>query len=77
MTEPKKNFTIAFGSCNNQLLANKLWDPISLNDPDVFIWAGDIIYADTYNIDFLKENYALLKTNEAYKNFVVTGAPPG
>lgn len=69
MTEPKKNFTIAFGSCNNQLLVNKLWDPISLNDPDVFIWAGDIIYADTYNIDFLKENYALLKNNEAYKNF--------
>jgi hypothetical protein len=29
------NFTIAFGSCDNQEIENKLWDEILKNDPDV------------------------------------------
>jgi alkaline phosphatase D len=40
-------FTIAFGSCNKHDLKNKLWDDVLAARPDLWIWAGDIVYADT------------------------------
>ncbi|MDP6922929.1 MAG: alkaline phosphatase family protein, partial [Lutibacter sp.] len=35
------DFTIAFGSCNNQHLTNVLWPEIEKNHPNVWIWGGD------------------------------------
>lgn len=71
-TQPTtSDFTIAFGSCNKSSLNNPLWDDIVSAKPDVWIWGGDIIYADTDNRKKLKEmyleqdnveGYALLKT---------------
>jgi len=43
----KLDYTIAFGSCNKQFLENKLWDDIIEQQPDVWIWGGDNVYADT------------------------------
>lgn len=37
---------IAFGSCNEQGLHNKLWPIIEKRDPLAFIWGGDAIYED-------------------------------
>lgn len=51
------DFTIAFGSCNKTSVHNPLWDDIVLTKPDVWIWGGDIIYADTDNREKLKEMY--------------------
>lgn len=65
------DFTLAFGSCNKSNLHNPLWDDIIASKPDVWIWGGDIIYADTDNRGKLREmyleqdnvaGYALLKT---------------
>lgn len=65
------DFTIAFGSCNKSNANNPLWDDILAAQPDVWIWGGDIIYADTDNRKKLREmyleqdsveGYALLKT---------------
>lgn len=39
---------VAFGSCNRDELPQPLWEPIAAQDPDLFIWAGDNIYADWY-----------------------------
>ncbi|GKY98189.1 hypothetical protein MPSEU_000776700 [Mayamaea pseudoterrestris] len=39
---------IAFGSCNNQDLTNKLWPVITSRSPTAFIWGGDAIYADEH-----------------------------
>jgi hypothetical protein len=36
---------LAFGSCNNQDLHNKLWPIIERRHPSGFIWGGDSIYA--------------------------------
>lgn len=38
--------TIAFGSCNDAFADQPLWTPIAAATPDVFIWTGDIVYAD-------------------------------
>ncbi|WP_457618829.1 alkaline phosphatase D family protein [Lutibacter sp.] len=65
----KTNFIIAFGSCNNQNLPNTLWKEILKNNPDVWIWGGDVIYADTENMNYLKRNYSLQKNNSDYLNF--------
>jgi alkaline phosphatase D len=65
----KSDFTIAFGSCNNQTLKNELWSVILKNNPKVWIWGGDIIYSDTEDMDYMKQNYVLQKENTAYANF--------
>lgn len=50
-------FTIAFGSCNNQKKKNNLWQDILKHQPDVWIWGGDNIYADTQNMSKMKSLY--------------------
>ncbi|MEM1184571.1 MAG: alkaline phosphatase D family protein [Planctomycetota bacterium] len=37
----------AFGSCIRQSLPQHVWDSINDYDPDVFVWLGDNIYADS------------------------------
>jgi alkaline phosphatase D len=49
--------TIAFGSCNKSAIENVFWDDILSMNPDVFIWGGDNIYADTDDIVALKRMY--------------------
>ncbi len=65
----KSDFTIAFGSCNKQWKENTLWDEILKNNPDLWIWGGDIIYSDTNDMQVLKENYTVQKQNTAYNDF--------
>lgn len=63
------NFIISFGSCNNQGLENKLWTPILKNNPDVWIWGGDIVYSDTEDMQLMKQSYQIQKNNPSYKKF--------
>lgn len=65
----KTDFVIAFGSCNNQNSPNTLWDEIVKNNPNIWIWGGDVIYSDTEDMEYLKQNYLMLKNNERYLNF--------
>lgn len=50
-------FTIAFGSCNDHLRPNLLWDDIRVTQPDVWIWGGDNIYADTEDVSKIAAMY--------------------
>lgn len=59
--------TIAFGSCNKMELPQDMWPNIAGNNPDLWIWLGDIIYADTTNTRALAAHYKRLKTNPGYK----------
>ncbi len=71
--EPAENhfdFLLAFGSCNKHDKPNRYWDDILAQNPDVWIWGGDNIYADTSDMERLKtlydkqnevKEYALLK----------------
>ena len=64
-----EKFVLSFGSCNNQNLPNPMWKPILENDPDVFIWGGDIIYSDTYDMNLMKHNYNRFKNDSSYAYF--------
>jgi len=70
-TKTKKNeITIAFGSCNNQTLENKLWKEIEKHHPLVWIWGGDVIYSDTDDMQFLEHNYMVQKNNPEYQKLI-------
>jgi len=47
--------TIAFGSCSHEYDEDQLWDEISLNKPQLWIWLGDNIYGDSFYMNVLKE----------------------
>lgn len=46
---------IAFGSCYGQFNQSnpKIFTSITENDPDLFIWLGDAIYADEMYLPFM------------------------
>ena len=70
--KPNKNvlFTIAFGSCDNQIIKNELWPAIDSNHPSVWIWGGDNVYSDTEDMEFLKNNYTIQKEDSDYLTFI-------
>lgn len=67
--ETNTDFVIAFGSCNNQTLSNPFWAEIEKNKPNVWIWGGDVIYTDTYDMAYMAENYRIQKNNADYADF--------
>lgn len=51
---------IGFGSCANQNGPQDFWAPILAFEPEVFIFAGDNIYADTRDMDVMRAKYGRL-----------------
>lgn len=70
LLETSEDFTIAFGSCNRQDLPNFLWKEVLKNKPDVWIWGGDIIYADTEDMLKMEQNYKKQKSKPEYESFI-------
>ncbi|UJP65097.1 alkaline phosphatase D family protein [Mongoliitalea daihaiensis] len=58
---------IAFGSCNKHDLPQPLWKPITQDNPEVFMWLGDIIYGDTHDMALLKQKYMAQNAIPAYQ----------
>lgn len=77
MSSQKSDFTIAFGSCNNQRLPNPFWNDLNRIQPNVWIWGGDNIYADTKNMRKMQRFYEEVTSNTAYgtlqKNTAIEG----
>ncbi|WP_141735006.1 alkaline phosphatase D family protein [Oligoflexus tunisiensis] len=67
--EDKPLTRIAFGSCNQSHLDQKHWDVIARDNPDIWIWLGDNIYADGTSMEERIRRYLSLKDNSYYKNF--------
>ena len=63
---PSIDFTIAFGSCNRQNMDNKLWDDVLRNNPNIWVWGGDIIYSDTDDMNKMANDYKLLLNQKEY-----------
>lgn len=76
--------TIAFGSCNKHDREQPLWKSIIQQNPDIWIWLGDVVYADTRivpfiwmasTLDSMKEKFDLQRQRIEYKAFLDTGVP--
>lgn len=60
---------IAFGSCNNQNHEQPLWDDLLLTKPDLWIWGGDVIYADWERHYDIRASYEKQKRHPRYAEF--------
>ncbi|MBC7852905.1 MAG: alkaline phosphatase family protein [Pirellulaceae bacterium] len=58
---------ILFGSCSKPSLDQPLWPVILANQPDLWIWLGDIVYADTTDMALLRQKYDAQKTQPLYE----------
>jgi len=61
------DFTMVFATCSDQNMEQPLWKPIIETKPDVFIWGGDNIYADTDDMVIMKAEYDKVITHPDYK----------
>lgn len=51
---------IALGSCNHQTDPTPLWQPLLASDPDLFLFLGDNVYADTLDPTEIQTAYDTL-----------------
>jgi alkaline phosphatase D len=63
------DFKITFGSCNDQKDPQPLWKPLIDEAPDLFIWGGDNIYADSKNPEVIRRAYELQDEVPLYQEF--------
>lgn len=61
--------SFAFGSCNYSTYDQSYWQNIGRDRPDLWIWMGDNIYADSDTIPQRKARYDKLKANAYYTAF--------
>lgn len=66
-TPDDNEFIVAFGSCNRHDMENALWDDVLATTPDVWVWGGDIVYADTDDMAKMERMYAAQKNVPGYK----------
>jgi alkaline phosphatase D len=73
VSETKEPLTkLAFGSCNREDLPQLLWPSITQNNPQVWVWLGDNIYGDSYDMSVLKKKYDLVKADTGYQQLMAS-----
>jgi len=63
-------FRFAIGSCNKQFHQQPLWDVISTYEPDIFVWAGDSVYANTDQPSQIESSFQQQLEVPGYKKFI-------
>ncbi|MFC6996661.1 alkaline phosphatase D family protein [Rufibacter roseus] len=58
---------IALGSCNSQDRKQPLWQEVLKNQPQLWIWLGDNIYANTNDMAVMKAKYQKQLNNPDYQ----------
>lgn len=69
--------TIAFGSCDHQDYGPKLWDRIAEQRPQLWIWGGDNVYGDTFDMDTLRAKYTRQLAQPGYRRLMEKAAITG
>ncbi len=60
---------LAFGSCLHQNKPQFIWQSIQAQSPDLFVFMGDNIYADTTNSKVMYKKYQKLANAKEFKAF--------
>lgn len=63
------DYTITFSSCLSQFGDTSLWNTIAREKPQLFLFTGDTIYADTLDLGVKRASYARLNADQNYRNF--------
>ncbi|MFM7194167.1 MAG: alkaline phosphatase D family protein [Bacteroidota bacterium] len=73
-----QSLTIAFGSCSRQDLTDKqMWKEVIATTPDVWVWTGDNIYADTRDMAVMRQMYEKQKSHPDYQELLKTATVYG
>ena len=65
--ENKTNFYLAFGSCCHQDKPQPIWKAVVASKPDVFLFLGDNIYADTSDMNIMRAKYKRFSAEPGYQ----------
>jgi alkaline phosphatase D len=60
---------LAFGSCDKADQDQSFWPIIASDNPDAWIWLGDIVYSNSMKAKIIKKKYKELKNNHFYSDF--------
>jgi alkaline phosphatase D len=63
---------VAFGSCADQDKPQPIWDAVVAGKPELFLFIGDIIYADTKDMDVMRAKYNKLAGLPGYQRLLKT-----
>ena len=63
---------ITFGSCASEQRPQPIWDIIVAQEPDLFIFLGDNIYADTEDMTVMQAKYDMLASKPGYQKLLST-----
>lgn len=63
---------IAFGSCASEKKPQPILDLVTKHAPDLFVYLGDNIYGDTYDIKLLQEKYDSLAAKPEFQRMKST-----
>jgi len=58
---------VAFGSCFRPAVNPEIFDVIRAQEPNVFLFLGDNVYADTEDMTKMRADYDRLRSGEAYQ----------
>ena len=58
---------IAFGSCAKQDKDQPIWDAVNAFGPELFVFLGDNIYADTEDMAVMRDKYAQLAAKPGFQ----------
>lgn len=64
---PAPTIRLAFGSCNDEERPQPLWGAILAERPDLWLWLGDNIYADTERLAEMQAQYDHLNATPGYQ----------
>ena len=59
---------IAFGSCSYEGAEQPIWGAVLAGQPDLFVFLGDNVYADTEDMSVMRGKYAQLGAKPGYQN---------
>jgi alkaline phosphatase D len=62
---------MVFASCNDPHRPQPLWKPILAQQPHVFIWGGDNIYADTEDLSKMRADYEKIWSEPDYQQLAL------
>ena len=67
LEQESSNLKIAFGSCAHSYDTLNIFNAIHTEQPDLWVWLGDIVYGDTHDMNVLKEKYDKQKRKIEYQ----------
>lgn len=67
VTDARPLHRLAFGSCMRQGQPQPIWNAILATRPELFIFLGDNIYADTEDMTLMRARYAQLWAEPGYR----------